>query len=218
LLSVNSSGLKFKLVHNNTDFPRNPSYGSRQKLILTRDFGWRESVDPWANIELELTKYLDLGKISGMRQSVLAFNFWTSHTGSWEVDPANPQIVHHRPPPGVGSALGGFDRLRAYPTARFHDKSAVYYGAELRMIPQTRPLRDIPLLYYFDIDWLQVVGFAEAGRVAPDYNTDLFVKDLKYDVGLSLRLMTYLAVVRLDWAVSDEGHSIWAMFEQPFAR
>ena len=108
--------------------------------------------------------------------------------------------------------------MRAYPIARFHDKSAVYYSAELRMIPRANPLRDLPLIKYFNIDWLQLVGFVEAGRVGSDLNSELFVDDIKYDGGISLRLMAFHAVVRLDWAVSNEGNSIWAMYEQTFGR
>ena len=60
--------------------------------------------------------------------------------------------------------------------------------------------------------------FVEAGRVAPEYDSDLFFKDLKYDAGIGLRFMAFRAVVRLDWAVSDEGNSVWAMISQPFSR
>ena len=218
LLTVNTNGIKLWLNHNNTDFPRNPSIGSRQKLTITRDFGWLERSTSWTNLELELSKYISLGKSDSFRQKVLALNFWTSNTTSWETDPLNQQIVNHRPPPGVGSSLGGYDRMRAYPIARFHDKAAVYYSAEMRLIPPANPLRDLPLLEYFNIDWMQFVGFIEAGRVGPKYETELFVNDLKYDAGLSFRLMAFHSVVRLDWAISDEGHSIWAMYEQTFGR
>lgn len=64
----------------------------------------------------------------------------------------------------------------------------------------------------------KLVAFAEAGKVAPKYSTDLFIKDLKWGVGLSFRVMAYRMPLRLDWAVSEEGQTIWAMFEQPFAR
>lgn len=218
LLSVNTNGIKLWLDHNNTDFPRNPSNGSRQKITVTRDFGWLDRSDTWTNLELEIAKYLDLGNSKLFRQRVLAFNFWTSNTTSWQRDENNDQIVNHRPPPGIGSSLGGYDRMRAYPIGRFHDKAAVYYAAELRLIPRLNPLRDLPLLNYFDIDWMQFVGFVEAGRVAPNYDSELYFEDLKYDAGLSLRLMTFKAVVRLDIASSEEGNSIWAMYEQTFAR
>ncbi len=177
-LAVSTNGIMLWLDYDNTDFSSNPSYGSRQKLTLSRDFGWGDSSNSWTSIEFEASKYFNLGSSKWFRQQVLALNFWTSSTPTWELNEQTGQ-VSNRPPPGFGSQLGGFDRLRAYPTARFHDKSAVYYGAELRMIPQVNGLNRLPLLKHLEIDWWQVVVFAEAGRVGPKYNADLFIKDLK---------------------------------------
>lgn len=211
-----TNGLEFWLEHDNTDFPRNPSKGSRQLLKATSDFGWGESNDSWTTLQADFSKYFNLGGSDWFRQQVLALNFWTSNTTDWEV--AADGTIDHRPPPSYGSTLGGYDRMRAYPSNRFHDKAAVYYSAELRLIPQTQPLRDLPLLNYFEIDWWQLVPFIEAGRVHDEYDGDLFFKDLKVDAGIGLRLMTYRSVVRLDWAVSEEGSSIWAMVSHPFSR
>lgn len=218
LLVARTNGLEFWLDYNNTDFPRNPSRGSRQLFKLTNDFGWLDSDNSWTNVEADLSKYFDLGTSGWFRQQVLALDFWTSNTPTWQTDPQDDQIVTHRPPPKYGSTLGGWDRLRAYPTGRYNDKSAVYYAAELRLIPRYRPLRDWAPMEYFQIDWWQVVPFVEAGRVGPDYDSDLFFKDLKWDVGLGIRLMAFRAVVRLDMAYGKEGAAAWAMVEQPFAR
>jgi len=217
LLSVNSSGISLWLDHNNTDFPRNPSKGSRQKFTLIRDFGWPNYSATWTNLELDLTKYFNLGKSNRFRQRVFALNFWTSDTISWETDPNNQYIIRHRPPPGMGSTLGGYYRLRAYPIDRYHDKAAAYYSLELRMIPRIDALSDFAIAKLFKIDWIQLVSFVEFGRVGPEYNSDLFTQHLKRDAGLSLRLMSYQAVVRLDWAASKEGNTVWAMYEQTFA-
>lgn len=216
-LSASTNGLEFWLDYDNTDFLPNASRGSRQQIRVTHDPGWFDSSNSWTNLELDASKYFNLGTSSWFRHQVLALNFWTSYTPSWDVDEETGS-VSHRPPPGFGSQLGGYDRLRAFPESRFHDKSAVYYGAELRLIPQVNGLNKWPLLKHLEIDWWQVVGFVEAGRVAPEYSTDLFTKDLKWDVGLSFRLMTFRLPLRLDWAASDEGYSIWAMYSQPFAR
>jgi outer membrane translocation and assembly module TamA len=86
------------------------------------------------------------------------------------------------------------------------------------LIPQTQPLRDLPLLNYFEIDWWQVVPFVELGRVGPKYDSELFFKDLKWSAGIGLRLMAFRTPVRLDIATSAEGLSIWAMVSQPFSR
>ncbi len=216
-LSVETNGLKFWLDYDNTDFIRNASRGSRQKLTVTRDFGWFDSSNSWTSIELDASKYFDLGTSGWFRQKVLALDFWTSHTPSWELD-SDSGRVNHRPPPGFGSTLGGYDRLRAFPISRFHDRSAVYYGAELRLMPHVNGLDKMPLLKHLEIDWWQLAGFIEAGRVAPAYDTDLFTQDLKWDVGFSFRIMSFRQPLRLDWAISEEDSSIWAMYGQSFAR
>ncbi len=213
-----TTGVDFWLEYDNTDFPRNASRGSRQLVTISRDFGLMNSSGTWTNIQVDLSKYFDLGSSNWFRQRVLALNFWTSNTTTWETDPLNSSIVTNRPPPKFGSMLGGFDRLRAYPTGRFFDKAAVYYAAELRLIPQTQPLRDLPLLNYFEIDWWQVVPFVELGRVGAKYDSELFFEDLKWSVGIGLRLMAFRTPVRLDIATSAEGTSIWAMVSQPFSR
>jgi outer membrane protein assembly factor BamA len=212
-LEAKTNGLEFWLEYDNTDFPRNPSYGSRQQFKVSRDFGWFDSSNSWTNIQFDAAKYYNLGTSSWFKQKALALNFWTSNTPSWETNPAN-----NRPPPNYGSELGGFDRMRAFPTGRFHDKSAVYYSAEMRFTPQFQKMRDWPIINYFDVDWFQIVPFIEAGRVAEDYNADLFTKDLKFDAGIGLRVMAFRSVFRLDFAFSDEGGAVTAMISQPFSR
>jgi len=216
-VTANTNGIEIWLDHDNTDFLPNPTFGSRQKLTIIRDFGWFDSANSWTNLQLDLSKYFDLGTSDWFRQQVLALNFWTSNTPTWDYDPKTG-YTDHRPPPGFGSELGGYDRMRGYPLGRFHDKAAVYYGAELRLTPVVNGLDKVPLLEFFEIDWWQVAGFAEMGRVAPDWDSDLLFKDLKWDVGLSLRIMTFRQPIRLDWAISDEDWSIWAMYDQPYSR
>ena len=215
-LQARTNGVDFWLEHDNTDFPRNPTRGSRQKFNLFRDFGWFDSDNDWTNIQADLSSYFDLGPSDWFRQKVVALNFWTADTITLQQNPDGS--VKFLPPPGFGSRLGGFDRLRSYSNNRFRDRSAVHYTAELRMIPDIQPLRDMPLINYFEIDWWQVVPFIEAGRVGPEYNTELYYKDLRWDVGVGIRLMAYRQVVRIDIAFGEEGGSVWAMISQPFAR
>ncbi|GJL81243.1 MAG: hypothetical protein DHS20C01_08770 [marine bacterium B5-7] len=218
VLFYKTSGLKLNLDYDNTDFPRNPSRGSRQQIILARDFGWFNSSNTWSNVQLDSSKYFNFGSSDAIRQRVLALNFWTSYSPTWATDPDASQVVNHRPPAYLGSTLGGYDRMRAYPSGRFSDQAAVYYSAELRIIPDWNPLKDLPILDYFEIDWIQFVSFLEMGRVGSSYDTDLFIEDLKYDVGLGIRMMAFRNVVRLDLAYGEEGTSLWAMYAQPFAR
>ncbi len=217
-LVAETNGLDFWLEYDNTDFPRNPSYGSRQQIKLSRDFGWLDSANSWTNIEFDAAKYYDMGASNWFKQQALAFNFWTSNTPTWETNPDNSQDVTNRPPPNYGSELGGYDRMRAYPNGRFRDKSAVYYAAEMRLTPQFQNMRDWPIIKYFEVDWFQIVPFIEAGRVSDEYDLDLFAKDLKFDAGIGLRMMAHRTVFRLDFAVSDEGAAVQAMISQPFSR
>ena len=108
--------------------------------------------------------------------------------------------------------------MRAYPSGRFNDKSAIYYTAELRLIPKTDSLLDAKLLNYFEVDWLQLAPFIEAGRVGPSYKSSLFYEDLKYSVGIDLRMMAFRNVLRIGWALTEEGNQVWAMIGQPFSR
>ncbi len=153
-IEVRTNGIKFWLEHNNTDFPRNPCRGSRQLINLYQDFGWFDSSNSWTNLQLDLSKYFDLGASNSFKQRVLALNFWTADTLNWERNADGS--VNHRPPPEYESELGDYDRLRSFSRSRFHDKSAVYYVAELRMIPGLQPLRDVPLINYFEIDRWQL--------------------------------------------------------------
>ena len=52
--------------------------------------------------------------------------------------------------------LGGFFRLRAYPVDRFSDKTAIYYSAELRLMPRWHPLGNMKVLKPLNIDWWQI--------------------------------------------------------------
>ena len=216
-VEARTNGLDFWLEYENTDFPRNPSYGSRQQLKVSRDFGWFDSSNSWTNVELDMTKYYSLGISNWFKHKALALNFWTSNTTSWKSNEGTLE-AGNRPPPNFGSELGGYDRMRAYPTGRFRDKSAAYYSAEVRLTPQFQKMRDWPIIKYFEVDWFQVVPFVEAGRVSSDYDFDLFTKDLKYDAGIGLRAMAFRTVFRLDFAYSEEGGSVYAMISQPFTR
>jgi hypothetical protein len=100
LLFAKTNGLKFWLEYDNTDFPRNPSTGSRQLLKLSRDFGWGESTNSWTNLEADLSKYFNLGNSDWFRQKVVALNFWTSNTTTWD---QQGDEINNRPPPSYGS-------------------------------------------------------------------------------------------------------------------
>lgn len=210
--------LEFGLLYNNTDFYANPSFGSSQYLAVTHDFAWLESEETWTFLEFEASKYFSLGANKLARQQVLALNFWTGYSPSWDqqTDAAGVTTIKHRPPFLEGAKLGGFYRMRAYPNNRFNDKSVIYTTAEYRFTPHWNPIGEISWLRWLKMDWMQFVGFVEGGRVAPEYSASELFSDWKADAGLGLRAMMAGGVVRLDFAASDEGSAAWVMFGHPF--
>jgi hypothetical protein len=213
----NTNGLELALKYDNTDFYVNPSLGSSQRVSIMRDFGWGNSSSSWTAVEAEASKYFSLGENSFFRQQVLALDFWTAYSPTWESEGEGiDTVIRNRPPDYYGATLGGFYRMRAFPRKRFHDKAAVYYSVEYRVMPHWQPIPDVKWLRPFEIDWWQFVLFAEAGRVAPEWNVSTLHEDMKTDVGFSLRMMIMKAVGRLDFAFSDESFSATVLIGHPF--
>ena len=212
-----TNGLAFSVLHDNRDFSPNPSRGTTTTFRLVRDFGQFGSTSSWTSMDGKFSKYFFLGSSRLTRQRVLAFNFWTADSPTWEEQETDEGTVYdHRPPPYLGPTLGGYLRMRGFPQYRFSDKSAVYYALEYRVIPEWNPLGSIAWLRWLQVDWWQWVPFAEVGRVADHWNLRELHSDMKWDVGLGLRLMTAKVVVRGDAAYSEEGFHIWAMAGQAF--
>ena len=57
---------------------------------MKHDFGVLEGADNWSVIQLDLRKYFYLGNSKRFRQSVLALDYWTSYTPSWNPAIDNP--------------------------------------------------------------------------------------------------------------------------------
>lgn len=210
--------IEFGILYNNTDFYSNPSEGSSQYLSITHDFGWLESDETWTFMEFEASKYFSLGANDIARQQVLALNMWTGTSPSWDTTTnADGQVeVTHGTPYLAGARLGGFYRMRAYPTNRFNDRSVIYTTAEYRFTPDWNPIGETSWLSWLKMDWMQLVGFVEGGRVAEDYDVSELFSEWKVDGGFGLRAMVAGGVVRFDYAVSDEGSAGWVMFGHPF--
>lgn len=204
-------------LYNNTDFPTNPSYGSSQYIAYQQDFSDSTTGD-WSFLEFEASKYFNLGTSRFSRQEVLALNFWTGHSPSYEIvtSPQGESLVQHKPPFFEGATLGGFYRMRGFQANRFNDRSVIYGTAEYRYTLQWNPVENVSWLRWLKLDWFQLVGFAEAGRVADDYSFSELFSDIKVDAGIGIRAMTAGTVVRLDMAASEEGGAAWVMFSHPF--
>jgi hypothetical protein len=206
------------LLYDNTDFSINPSRGSSQYVAFHYDPAWLDSEDKWSFVEFEASKYFSLGSGKWSRQRILALNAWTAYSPSWEIenDGEGGERVSNAPPFMEGATLGGFYRMRGYRDSRFHDRASIYATAEYRHTLDYNPIRNIEWLRFLKLDWLQLVGFIEGGRVAPDYKADILFEDWKSDFGVGLRALTAGIVVRLDIAHSDEGTNAWVMVGHPF--
>jgi hypothetical protein len=209
--------LEAGVLHDNTDFPVNPSFGSSQYLSYIHDFGWLASNSHWNFVQFEASKYFSLGESQRARQRVLALNLWTGHSPSWNEKPdaEGNTVAVNRPPHYDGATLGGFYRMKGYPAHRFNDRSVLYTAAEYRYTPHWHPLGDVPWLRFMKMDWWQFVGFIEGGRVANGYTTDL-LRDWKTDVGFGIRALVAGALVRIDVGFSNEEVDGWVMVGHPF--
>ncbi len=211
----NTSGLRLHLEHENTDYDLNPSRGYHFSLQYSKDFGLDDSFQSWDFLEFKYNKYYNLDTFSFTQQNVLALSFWTGYSFSWDNENTTVSgLDAHRTPIWEGGRLGGLNRMRAYTSNRFTDKSVVYATAEYRAVLDYNPLRKNDYLPVA-VDWFQVVAFVEAGQVNDEYNFDL-LSDMKYDVGISLRAFAAQIPVRLDFAYGDEGSNIWVMIRHPF--
>ena len=182
---------------------------------MSRDFGWFDSSDSWTNLEGELDAYVPVKMGNWLRQGTLALNFWTSNSPTWNKK-SNGEITN-RPPSYAGATLGGIWRMRGFPASRFNDKAAIYYAAELRMIPHWNPFeRWKGIQKYVGIQWLQFVPFVEVGMVATEWNLDRLHSDMKWDVGLGIRAWVQGIVIRIDSAYSNEDFGVQMMIAQPF--
>jgi hypothetical protein len=215
---LETGGTSLRLRRWNVDLPLNPSRGSAQRIGVTMDPGVQDDDSSYVFVDLELTKYFDLGESRRFRQRVLALDFWTADTPTWDEDfEDGRRVIDHRPPNYFGATLGGVDRLRGYSTARYNDKAAIYYAAELRMIPRWHPLGEIQWLKRFlQIDWWQFVPFVEVGRVAPSWNLDTLHTDMRYTAGLGIRALVNRMVLRVDAGKSSEGIEVQMMISHPF--
>lgn len=214
-VDVKTNGLDFSVFWDNRDFYANPSRGFGLRGELSRDFGWFDSSDSWTNVEGEIDAYIPFRLGNWLRQGVIALDYWTSYSPTWD-EKADGRIAN-RPPAYTGSTLGGLWRLRGFPSQRFNDKAAIYYAAELRLIPDWNPFDSWPRVQeYVGVQWLQFVPFVEVGRVAPTWSFSELHSNMKWNAGLGIRAWAQGIVARIDTAYSDEGVGVQMMISQPF--
>lgn len=214
---VVTAGAEFFVHHENTDFHDNPSQGSIQQVRYTEDWGDLGSTAPWQTVDLTVSKYFSLAPGARSRQRVLALNAWLIDTPSWNTSDSDGGDLH-RPPSFAGATLGGLEHMRGYPEGRFNDRSAVYYSAEYRHIPDWNPLRDIGWLNRRNarVQWLQYVAGLEIGRVADDFDLAELHSRMKVSGVFGVRAMVNTLIVRADIGLSDEGGAVQMTIDQPF--
>ncbi len=205
------------LKYDHTDFAINPSTGSSQFIAISYDSGLFDD-NSWAFLELEGSKYFNLGADRFAKQRVLALNAWAGYSPQWNLtkNDDGTYFIDHKTPYKEGATLGGYYRMKGYRSNRFHDKAAVYGAAELRYTLRANPIKGVSWLKMLNLDWFQLVGFVEAGRVAPTFRPNVLLSDLNVNYGLGLRAMTGGAVVRASIARSEEGTGAWMMVGHPF--
>ncbi len=211
---IRTNGADLAYFWDNRDFPYNPTRGNGARLQVSRDFGLFDSSDSWTVVQAEVDAYRSFGDSAWFRDRVLAFDVWTADTPTWEEDGDD---IRHRSPAYTGATLGGLWRMRGYPTQRFNDRSAIYYSAELRLTPRWNPFDSWGAVQdRLGVEWIQLVPFAEIGRVADSYDLGELHSDMKWDAGAGLRAWVQGFVVRADFAFSEEGGRVQMMIGQPF--
>jgi len=210
-----TSGLDGSIFWDNRDDPDNPARGGSTRARVSRDWGEAGSSGSWTVVEGEADWYHPFGRPAGIRQQVLALDCWTACSPTWETSPDG--TVRHGPPGYTGATLGGLWRLRGYPAERFSDKAAACAAVEYRLIPEWNPFeRSAWIQRRIGVQWIQMVAFAEAGKVAPAWQFQQWSSALKWDAGLGLRFQAKGLVARIDFARSREQTGVQMMVGHPF--
>jgi hypothetical protein len=217
-INQRASGVTLRIQYDNTDWWNNPSEGSRTRLSITRDrSGNRPGDTVWTQAEAQYSKFWSLGESERAQARVLAFDAWLSDVPTWNsFNIVDGEPLYHRPPVYMGSTLGGLFRQRGYYSARFNDRSAINYALEYRHTTQRSLLAGIRMLDRFGVDFTQLVGFVEAGRVAPAFDLGELHDDMKLTFGAGFRASAQSLVVRMDLGASDEGLQVQMFVSHPF--
>jgi outer membrane protein assembly factor BamA len=210
-----TSGLDGSIFWDNRDYPDNPSRGGSMRVRVSRDWGAAGSSNSWTVVEGEADWYHPLAQSAVIRQQVLALDFWTAYSPTWETNPDG--TVRHGPPGYTGATLGGLWRLRGYAAERFSDKAAACAAAEYRVIPAWNPFEHLPgIQRRIGVQWIQLVAFVEAGRVASGWQFEQWSSALKWDVGLGVRFQAKGLIARIDFVRSPEQTAVQMMVGHPF--
>ncbi|GAA5191789.1 hypothetical protein [Ferrimonas gelatinilytica] len=207
-----SQGMTLRLEQDARNFWPSPTAGYQASLELTRDWGsdQREAYTRW---EAQYRHYLNLGQSRWAKQQSMALTAYLSDLPTWEGGSSNPEQA---PAWFAQSTLGGWHRLRGYSSARYHDRSALYYGAEYRMVPRWQPQGGIPFINRYRFPWYELALFGGVGRVNEDFDLGELHKDMQWSAGVGIRLWVENVLVRLDFAVAADDSGVVVAINQPF--
>jgi outer membrane protein assembly factor BamA len=190
---------------------RNPTHGAHSTLTFSYAPEQGEE-SQWWTWEFAQSAFYDLGSLGDLfDQQVLAFNFYTADTPSWDSN-----SYDGRPPEYAGINLGGLYRLRSFQSGRFHDRSAIAYSLEYRVMPDWQPLDEMPIIGFYDMPWWQWVVFTDLGQVSESYNLTDLHEEMSWSAGAAIRFQVEGVVVRTELAWGNEGDEFRVMINQPF--
>jgi len=115
---------------------------------------------------------------------------------------------------GTAASLGGLQRLRSYPNARYYAGHSMSYGVEYRL--SFNNIKN-PFDYYIAKGvktGLQIAFFAEQGSVA-ERSGELF-DTLKSSYGVGFRLLLTGLVIRGEYANGSDGDEFTLFFDYPW--
>jgi len=219
----------------NTDDLVHPHTGYRLDLGLKLP----QNVDPLSS-DYVITDYNGTFYVPLRQHDVLSFNFFRSdaHVTSEvkadyaslqqakglnctsgddaclqaESDYINQLILQNRY--GTATSLGGLQRLRSFPYARYYAGHSMSYGFEYRI--NFNNVKN-PFNYYIAKGvktGLQLALFGEQGSVAERSN-ELF-DNIKTSYGIGFRLLLTDLVIRGDYATGSEGDEFTLFFDYPW--
>ncbi|SHG88481.1 BamA/TamA family outer membrane protein [Ferrimonas marina] len=191
-------GVSTTLEFDSRDFWPTPSIGQHSYATVLRDWGGSDRA-AYTRWEAQHSRYLDLGSSGWSRQQTLALTGYLSDIPTWDnTDPSS------QPDWFAQSVLGGSERLRGYGNDRFSNRSALFYAAEYRVIPNWQPQQQIPLLNRYDFPWWQAALFAELGKTEDRLSLSALHRDMEWSAGFGLRFFIERMVARADFGFSDE--------------
>ncbi|WP_298441375.1 BamA/TamA family outer membrane protein [uncultured Ferrimonas sp.] len=208
-IEAKTAGMSISVDYDARDFAPSPSRGYWLRGQVTRDWGndHRASYTKW---EGQYSHYLDLGANGWMQQQTLVLSAYLADLPTWDANQRG-EIPWY-----AAASVGGFDRLRGFASNRFHDRSALFYGAEYRMVPQFQPQGKIPVLNWYQLPWYQLAAFVEAGRVHDEFDLRELHRTMNISYGVGVRALAERVLVRGDLAFSEEESQIRLIVNQAF--